>query len=111
VCLYEERITILSIELAAGRRLPGIHLPGADFGLEVVFAANRTARESAKHSELTDVRERIGDGSLKQLLGAESTVLFIGDVRIKRGERVEEPRDLAVPRKRAGVVPDLRAFR
>ena len=57
------------IELHPLRRLLPPHAARDDIRLCVILAAHRETTESAKHRQLTGVRERIGDRTLKQLLG------------------------------------------
>src|SRR5262249_62252332 len=93
-------VSFRSIELAARRGLLGAYSTRDDVGARVVLAFHLRAREAAKHRELADVRQRIGDRALKDLLGRR------GEWRVRR-EIVVEPLDrgkktfhFAAPRER-----------
>jgi hypothetical protein len=45
---------------------------GSDIGAEIIFAANRCARQAAQHGDLSDVRECIRNRPLKKLFGRGS---------------------------------------
>lgn len=71
------------IEFAAGGGLLRAHASGGDGGFVIVFTFDRASREAAEHSELADVRERVGDGTLQEA--------FDGSLqRLRGGQEVVE---------------------
>ena len=54
-----------SIEFADGRSLLQPDVAGSALGAEIIFPANRSARQAAQHGDLSDVRECIRDRPLK----------------------------------------------
>src|ERR1043165_1435570 len=68
--LLRHSITI-SLELGSRRGLLRADAPGGDVRLVIVFAANRRVRETAQHRDLSDVRQRVGNRTLKQPLCAD----------------------------------------
>ena len=56
----------LLVEFAARGRLVQSYASGGDGGFVIVLALDRATGQPPKHGELTDVRERIGHGTLQE---------------------------------------------
>src|SRR5207253_8453447 len=56
----------ISIKLAARRRLVRSHSSDHNLGASVAFGANGDARRTPQHRDLTDMSERVGQGTLDQ---------------------------------------------
>src|SRR5512140_2784243 len=95
-----------SVELAARRRLFETDAPRDDVGPEVSLAADPRARHAAQHRDLARVRERVRDRPREYLRRGVRERPARLKPRVEALERGEEPRDLLVPRKTDGVVPD-----
>src|SRR6266567_2761063 len=99
-----------SLEFAAGGGLLKADAPGGDFGFEIVFALHRGAREAAKHGDLADVRERVGDGGLQKSFRGRMQRLGGSEVVIEFFHGRKKAIDFGAPRQRCGVVPGLLAL-
>ena len=85
---------------------------GLDIRGQVVFALDRRAGGSAHDRELADVRQRVGDGALEQLLFrafAQAWSIFArtSEQCVESGRRREKALNVGVPRLRRRVVPRL----
>jgi hypothetical protein len=81
--------------------------PGHDRRSCVILTADRRPRQPAQHRDLPDVPQRVGDRSLKDLLGGNVQTLAASKAPVEPLEGSEKPRYLLVPRQRDGVVPLL----
>ncbi len=99
-----------SLEFAAGGGLLKADAPGGDFGLEIILALHRGAREAAKHGDLADVRERVGDGGLQKSFRGRMQRLGGSEVVIEFFHGRKKAIDFGAPRQRCGVVPGLLAL-
>jgi len=70
------------VELTLGCCLIRPNTPGRNIRHVVIFTAHRDARHAPQHRQLTGVRERIGDGPLKEPLRSYRTQAVRGDMLI-----------------------------
>ena len=103
--LYSDAAAL--IELEYGGRLILSDVSRLHLGLEVVLALDRRAHETTEQSDLTDVRQRVGGGSLKQSLSRTAQRLGRRQACFDRGEPGEEPFELPVPVIRAILTPAM----
>ena len=96
-----------SIEFSYRSLLFRAHAPGGDMGEKIVFAAHRAAGQAAEHSNLADVRERVGDGPLKQFLGRKSKGFLRRQAPVESPERGKEARDFPLPGLRRRIAPNV----
>jgi hypothetical protein len=61
----------ISIKLAPRRCLLGSNPPRCNLSPEVIFSADRRPRHAAQKRDLTDVRQAVGNWSLKKAFGPE----------------------------------------
>src|SRR5258705_2335842 len=99
------------VELPARRRLLGADASGHDLGARIVFALHVRAGKPPQHRELADMRERVGDRTLKELLRRRSQRRVRREIIVEPPQRRVEPLDFAAPRERLGIGPRLGAFR
>ena len=78
-----------------------------DIGLQIVLASNRRAGESPEHRDLPNVRQRISNRPLEQLLCRTSKRRITGQSLIELSQRLEEAIDFLIPRERLRVLPSL----
>ncbi len=71
-----------SVEFAARRGLFGADSARHNLRAKIIFSANRSARHPSKHGELPEVRDGVGDGALKQLLGGRFQALTGSQIRV-----------------------------
>src|SRR5207302_7182178 len=94
-----------SLKLPARRGLLGPDTARDDLGDEVVFAADGRARQAAARGDLSNMRQRVGDGALEEFFCRRLQRSAGGQVRVEGGERGEEALHSRVPRQRRRVVP------
>jgi hypothetical protein len=100
-----------SLEFAAGSGLVKADAAGGDVGLEVVFAFDGRAGETAEHGELADVIEGVGDGALEETFRWAVERFGRGEEIVKLFYRPKKALDFAAPWQRCGSVPGLLALR
>src|SRR4029077_15153675 len=93
------------LKLASGRALFQAHATGCDFRAGVVLSSHRRAGQAAKHSDLSHVRERVGDGALEELLGRKLQRLVGGQIIVECLQGSKEALGSFVPVERLGIVP------
>ena len=81
-----------------------------DLGKEIVFASNGFSEHPAKHGNLADVSECVGDGSLKQLFGAETKRFAGSESPIEGFEPSKEAGDFFVAGQRVRLVESVLAI-
>src|SRR5205814_5435753 len=77
-----------------------------DFGLEEVFAGDGGACQAAKHRDLTDVRERVGDRSLKEPFGGACEP-GVREMPVQPRESSGEANDFRIPILRGRFLPGV----
>src|SRR6476660_835489 len=77
----------------------------SDICLEVVFARDGRAVESAQHGDVADVREGVGDGALEELFRGGVERLAGAEIVVKITEGLEEALYFLSPGQRLGIVP------
>ena len=82
----------------------------SDICLEVVFARDGRAVESAQHGDLADVSEGVGDGALEELFRGGVERLAGVEIVVKITESLEEAIYFLSPGQRLGIVPGLFAL-
>jgi hypothetical protein len=97
------------LEFKLWGRLVLANATASDVRTQVIFALDGRAAEAAKHSDLADVVEGIGDRALEELLGGGVKRFAAGEVVVEILEGLEEAVDLSRPRERLGIVPSLLA--
>src|SRR5262249_30874268 len=107
--------TRVSSELPFGRRLIRRDPPRLDVRHKIVLALDGCTGGAAHDRELADVRERVGDGSLKEVLFRAVTqsrrgLPRTGEQRVEFGRGSEKALHVGVPRLDGRVVPRLLAF-
>ncbi len=103
----ENRLT----EFVHRRGLIGAHGPDRDLRDVIIFRAHRRTRQPPQHRDLSDMRKRIGDGRLKQLLGRRVKRAVRSQIVIQRLQRGKEAVHFLGPGKRRRIVPLLLAAR
>src|SRR5205814_5644927 len=88
-----------------GRSLFQADAAGDDVRPEVAFAANGRAGEAPEHGDLADVRERVRDGALEELLDRRFERGIRGEVSVKGLEGSKESANSFLPTKGWTVVP------
>ena len=96
-----------SFEFASRRRLLFADSSGDDVCNDVALAANRCAGDASQDGELTDMRQSVGNGSLKELFGRDSHRRFFRKQRVQPLESLEESIDIVGPRARRDRCPVL----
>src|SRR5207244_7593661 len=99
-----------SVKFSSRRRLFCPDAADHDLGARIIFALHFRAGESAKHRELADVRERVGDGALKEALRRYRERSIRREVLVEASKRLEESLALAIPFERRGIGPRFGAF-
>ena len=85
------------VEFEFGSGLVFAYLAGGDVGAVVILTTNGDTGESAKHRELADVIERIGDGTLEKFFGGDVELRVAGEIVVETLQRVEETLDFIGP--------------
>src|SRR5450755_1629186 len=99
------QLTASSVELAPGRLLAFPDPARGDVRAEVVFALDRRPGEAPQHRDLPDVRERIGNRTLKDFRGRKSERRVGREARVECLESREESRDVRFPGRRRRFLP------
>jgi hypothetical protein len=99
---------LLKFEFGGGLVLA--NTAGGDVRLVKIFALDGSAGKAAKHGELADVVEGIGDGTLKEAFGGSVEPLAAGQVIVKILQSLEVAIDFLRPGERFGAVPGLIAL-
>src|SRR3977135_364957 len=99
-----------SVELDSLCRLLEADSPSDDLRLEVVLTLDGRAGHSSQKSDLPDVRERIGDWTLKQFFGSKFQRCIRSEAVVELPKRVKESRNLLLPGQRRRVAPNLLPF-
>jgi len=92
------------------RRLVRSYAACLNPGTMVILPPNGGTRHAAQHGDLADVRERVRDGSLKQLLLGLRERSVRGEVGFEAFQCGKEALDLPIPREGCRIVPLLFAF-
>src|SRR5436305_2045460 len=95
------------IELRPRDRLLSADASCGDIGAGVVLRANGSAGEATQHRELARVRERVGNGALKEPFEGCPEWRIAGEIVVERLERAEEAGAIRVPRLAGRVAPAL----
>ena len=90
--------TELSFKFTAGSELVDPNPPNANVCLEVVFPFDRKSSQTAKHSDLPNVCEGIGDRPLKKVGGEGIDSVVRCQVLVKFPDRFEETGNFGIPR-------------
>src|SRR5688572_19729614 len=85
--------------------------PDDDLRLGVIFGVDGLSPQPREHRDLAYMRQRIGDGTLNELLRRAPQSRVAGQQGVKPLERREETRRFISPRQRLGVLPPLVPFR
>src|SRR5580765_9117593 len=89
-----------SVEFAFGFFLIRPKVAGFDFGARVVLALHRLAGYAAKHGDLTDVREGVGNRALKHSLARSGQLGIRSEVIIECLQSCMEASYFIVPTER-----------
>ena len=80
----------LSVEFVARGFLIRTNAASGDLRSEITLSAHRTATHAAQHRDLADMRQRIGERTLDQLVDVTLELAVGGEHRIELGETIEE---------------------
>ena len=103
--------TLGLVEFALGRRLFGTDAACHNLRAEIVFAAQRCAGKAAKHADLSDVRQRVRDRTLKKLFGRKQYGRVGSQISVECLEGGEKPLHPLFPGKGRGIVPLVLSLR
>src|SRR5215467_6575028 len=93
------------LEFALGRGLVCTDFPSCDVGHEIILAFHRYPGHPPQHRELSDVRQRVGDRTLKQLLQWGLQRLARAQVIVEGLQSGKEARLFLLPREWSGIIP------
>ena len=88
--LVDRRRAGVAVELGAGGQLLAPDAAGDDHGARVALGSHRRADHPAQERELTDVRQRIGERPLEDLLRRGLVERSSCEQRVELGERGEQ---------------------
>src|SRR5213592_2104707 len=88
------------VELAARRRLLAADAARHDLRARIVLTSDLGAGQPAQHGELTDMRQGVRDGALKEALGRDGERRVGRQKVVERLQRAKEALDLTVPLER-----------
>jgi len=98
------------VEFEVGLGLVRADAAGGDIGLKIVFALDGMAGHAAKHGELADVVQGVGDRPLEEFFGGGVERLISGEIVVELLEGGEEALSFVVPGHGLGVVPSGLTF-
>ncbi len=96
-----------SVKLPNGCELVRAHASGGDVRLMVILSPHRHACQPAQHCYLAHMRERIGDGALKELLRRFVQKIVGSEVSIECFKSSEATLHFRIPCKSSGTMPTL----
>ena len=98
-------MTLAQSKLSNRRSLAGSDTSGGDLGAEVVFPLDRRTRQSAEHRDLSDMRQRVCDRALEELLRWKLQRQAGSEIAVESLQAGKKPLRLLIPGKRLGIVP------
>src|SRR5689334_9463097 len=99
------------VELEAWFRLLCTHTTPRNLGARIVLPTHGRTGDPPQHRDLTRVRERVSDRTLKESLEGHAECRLAGEIVVERGKRAEEARTVLAPRLHGRVLPPLGALR
>jgi len=94
------------VELELGLGLVLSDVAGGDIGLKIVFTLDGIAGHAAKHGELADMVQGVGDGTLEEFFGGGVERVVTGEISVEAAEGGKEALSFVVPGQGLGAMPN-----